>query len=473
MPNSECRMSSVEAVTQRRARWTAADGPFHASTHDLPSASDVRHSSFRLSLRRNFAWTSVGNVVYSACQWGMLVVLAKLGSPEMVGLFAFGLAVTAPVILFSNLHLRALQATDAKESCRFGDYLALRLVTTGLAAAVIGGIALANRGDVLPIILAVGLSKAVESLSDVIFGLLQQHERMDRIAKSMILKGLASLPVLGVIVLLTGSASLAVLGAAAASAAVLVFYDVPSALVVLNPSAHQSSEDRLAIARGSGPSRFSGFRPRFHGPTLLRLVWLSMPLGLVMLLISLDANLPRYFIEHCQGERDLGIFAAIAQLATAGIQVIGALAQSASPRLARHYAEGDFRAFRRLLARLGAIGAAMGAAGVVAGLVAGREMLQLFYTADYAAYTGVFLIVMVAAGLNYMATFLGTAIMSTRVFGRLLLPHLLLTVLTATCAALWIPRLGLAGAAWTTVVLGAGSCIVPTLLLVRQLSRTP
>ena len=30
-----------------------------------------------LSLRVNFAWTLAGTVVYAACQWGVLVVLAK------------------------------------------------------------------------------------------------------------------------------------------------------------------------------------------------------------------------------------------------------------------------------------------------------------------------------------------------------------------------------------------------------------
>jgi hypothetical protein len=44
----------------------------------------------RLSLRLNFSWTMVGNFVYAGCQWGMLMVLAKLGTPEIVGTFALG-----------------------------------------------------------------------------------------------------------------------------------------------------------------------------------------------------------------------------------------------------------------------------------------------------------------------------------------------------------------------------------------------
>src|SRR5262245_17210531 len=52
-----------------------------------------------LSLRRNFSWSFAGNAVYAGCQWGMLMVMAKLGSPEVVGQFALGLAVTGPITM--------------------------------------------------------------------------------------------------------------------------------------------------------------------------------------------------------------------------------------------------------------------------------------------------------------------------------------------------------------------------------------
>ena len=95
-----------------------------------------------LTLRDNFSWTFVGNVVYAASQWGILTVLAKLGSPEMVGQFALGLAIAAPVVMFTNLQLRGVLATDARDEYRFGDYLALRLCATLLAMLTISGLVL-------------------------------------------------------------------------------------------------------------------------------------------------------------------------------------------------------------------------------------------------------------------------------------------------------------------------------------------
>src|SRR5207249_11641930 len=45
-----------------------------------------------MSWRSNFAWALSGNVVYAACQWGMVIALAKLGNSFMVGQFSLGLA---------------------------------------------------------------------------------------------------------------------------------------------------------------------------------------------------------------------------------------------------------------------------------------------------------------------------------------------------------------------------------------------
>src|SRR3984957_8650959 len=89
------------------------------------------------SLWLNFSWTIVGNVVYAGAQWGILVLLARLGNPEAVGQFSLGLAITAPIMLFASLQLRAIQATDARLQFQFRDYAGLRILMTIVAACLI------------------------------------------------------------------------------------------------------------------------------------------------------------------------------------------------------------------------------------------------------------------------------------------------------------------------------------------------
>jgi O-antigen/teichoic acid export membrane protein len=413
-----------------------------------------------LSLRANFTWTFVGNVVYSACQWGMLALLAKLGSAEMVGQFSLGLAVTAPVIMLTNLQLRTVQATDAQGEYPFDSYLGLRLVMTALALVVIVGVVLVSgyRVETAWVVLVIGLSKAIEAISDVFYGLCQKHERMDRVAGSLMIRGPLSLAMLGIGVYLTGSALWGTAGLVAAFVLVLVGYDIRSGVQILRTASQPGG-----TSFGGGGWRVE-LRRRWKWGTLARLAWLALPLGVVMMLISLNTNIPGYFIERYLGERELGIFSAMAYLMVAGNQVVVALGSSASPRLAKHYAQEDVTAFRTLLLKLVGIGALLGLAGMLISSVAGREILTILYRAEYAEYPRVFLWLMGAAAIRYVTSFLGYGMTAARYFQAQMPLFAIVAGFTAMVCLWLIPSHGLRGAAMTlvisAVVQAVGSMIV-------------
>jgi O-antigen/teichoic acid export membrane protein len=417
---------------------------------ESPRARNPDPMATRLPLRINFLWTFAGNGVYAACQWAMLVLFAKLGTPALVGEFALALALTAPIILFSNLQLRGVQATDARDLYRFGDYFGLRLVTTALAvvALVLFAFASGQARQTTWIIVAVTAIKGFESLSDLSYGLLQQHERMDRIAISMITTGLFSLGALAAGLQLTHSPVVALAVVAATRLVLFVAYDM-----------RQST--RLLAATGQSPL------PRFDWPTQRQLVTLSLPLGLVTLLVSLNANIPRYFVEHLLGSAPLGIFAALAYLMVAGNIVILALGQSASPRLARLYAAGDAAGFRRLLGRLCALGVALGAAGVALVALVGRPLLTLLYRPEYATHQRLLLVIMVAAAVSYVASFIGFAVSAARYFKSQVPLFIVVDGLTALGCLGLVRAWGLDGAAWA-LVLGAAAQLVGSLFIVRH-----
>jgi O-antigen/teichoic acid export membrane protein len=391
-----------------------------------------------LSLRANFSWTFAGNIIYAVCNWATLVVLAKLGTPVIVGRFALGLAVTAPVILFAGLQLRNIQATDAQRKFLFREYFGLRLVMCLLALLAIAGIIVASgfEPELSLIVLIIGIDKIADAVSDVIYGLLQQHEQMDRIAISNILKAVLSLVLLALGEYFTHSLVWATAGWCLGSIVVMLGYDLRNGRIVLK----------------SLSSALDSLKPRFEARTLARLTWLALPLGVTTLLISLNANIPRYFIENSSGERALGIFAALAFLATAGTNVTSALGQSAVPRLAKYYAAGDGRAFRMLLLKLMGIAALLGSAGVVVGLIFGRAILTVVYRPEYAQQTDVFVWLLAGAGVAYFASFIGYGTTAAHYFK-------LQPVILAVCAgstfllcALLVPSRGILGAAWAMLV---------------------
>ena len=400
----------------------------------------------------------MGNAVYAACQWGMLVVLAKLGSPEMVGEFTLGLAITAPIFMFSNLQLRHIQATDAKQRYVFSDYFGLRVISTVMALGVVVAIVLIGRyvpQEPLTIeacltILLMGLAKAFESVSDVLYGLIQQRERMDRIAISLMIKGPLSLLTLGLGIYLTGNLLWGMIGLAVSWGVVAFGYDLQSGKAILSLMKLEPSNEPNV------PRKSFSIRPRWQINTLKKLVLLAFPLGLVMLLISLNVNIPRYFVERYLGPQELGFFAALAYLMVAGSMVVNALGQSATPRLAKYYATGNSNAFGQLLLKLIGIGAALGIVAVSVAIVAGEQVLTLFYDAEYAEYANLFAWLMVAAGISYISSFLGYGMTAAQYF-QVQMPLFTLSTTVSALTSFWlIPKLGLQGAA---IALIAGAIV--------------
>lgn len=394
-----------------------------------------------ITLRRNFSWTFIGNLIYSGCQWGMLVVLAKLGNPEMVGTFTLGLAVTAPVMMFSNLQLRDIQTTDAKNHYLFNDYLGLRLITTGLALPIILWITLATgyKGETAIVIILIGFAKGLESISDVFYGLLQKHEKMDRMAVSVMMKGPLSLLMLSTGTYISGSIVWGVVGLVIAWACILLIWDIPSYRWLINKF----------TSEGEIPDSLEGktAKPRWQLGTIRKLIWLSLPLGLVMMLISLNANIPRYFLEQSLGKKELGVFAALAYLIVAGNMVVSALGSAARPRLAKYYAGGNVSAYQKLLLQLVAIACLLGLSGILVAWVAGGQILTIVYQPEYAKYTELLIWLMVTAGIGYVSSFLGEGMTAARYF-RTQIPLFIIVTSTSAIASFWfIPRNGLKGAA--------------------------
>jgi len=398
----------------------------------------------RVSLRRNFIWTFAGNSLFGASQWAILSLIAKLGSREMLGDYALALALATPVVMLSHLNLRAVLATDVREQHPFGDYLAVRISASALALAAVAVLAVLWRGhpEVAWSILLLGVSLTADTTSDTFYGALQRRERMNEIAHSMIARGIFSLALLAAVLWMTGKLAPAVAALAAGRTLVLLAYDMP---------------------RGSAGQRMagSGYKSQW---VLFRT---ALPLGLVLMLVSLAGNLPRYAVEAFLGTAELGAFAAAAAFLAAGSTVVNALGQASTASLARLFSAGDYAGFRRTAARLTGLALGLGLAGVCGAALVGRMILRLVYSPELEAYSGLLVKLMVSGIFVYGAIVLGYISTSTRSF--LSQMPLLALVAGISGAASWtlVPLAGVDGAA-LAVALAASVQIVGQFWIVHR-----
>jgi O-antigen/teichoic acid export membrane protein len=402
----------------------------------------------------NFLWSLAGNLTYSLCQWAMVMSLAKFGSTEMVGQFALGLAITAPVFQFFNLQLRTVQVTDARDQHMFRDYLGMRIVTSAAALFIVGLLTLWTRypAQTALVVVLIGMAKTIESLSDIFQGLFQKDERMDRVAQSLIFKGLLSLAFVVLALRFSGNIVVACGMLVLAWATVFLVYD-------------------LRKGRAQFAGRWVKLIPRFDRSVFTKLFLLTLPLGFVMMLLSLNSNLPRYFLARHVGESAVGIFSALMYCIVAGSTVINALGQTATPRLAKLYGTGNLSAFRALLAKLLVFGAAIGFIGLTVALFLGREILTLLYRPEYAQQARAFFWLMLAGGVMNVSGFLGVAVTAMRGFKQQAWIHLCCTVVGLAASAVLIPARGILGAAISVLILAVAGLLGFSIQLVLMMTR--
>jgi O-antigen/teichoic acid export membrane protein len=142
------------------------------------------------------------------------------------------------------------------------------------------------------------------------------------------------------------------------------------------------------------------------------------------------------------------MFAALAYFTLLGSRIVHSLVTAVSPRIARHYADGDHRRYGRMVVLLCGSALLVGAAAILGALFLGRWALTLVYGPEYAQDLPLFVWLMVAAALEFLCVGLRLALFAAR---QLKVQVLLLSasVLTVALASLWwVPSAGLVGAAW-------------------------
>lgn len=401
-----------------------------------PPAAVTAHEKDALrpsSLRAGVLWAGTGHAIYLACQYGMLMAIAKLGTQADVGMFVLALAVTAPVIIMSQMQLRQLHVTDGPGEAAFGDYLTLRLVTTALALLAVAVVVLVAGYDrrMVAVTAAIALAKGFESVSDIAHGTLQREERMDVVARSLALKGICSLAVLVAVLAVARDLTIAVAAMAAVWGLVMIGYDLPAA--------RRSS---------SNPDTRLVWRPAFAR----RLLRNGLPLAVTSGLVSLSGNLPRYFLDSFGGKDAVALFA----VAATPLTVLGlanmAVSQATLPRAAQYFQTGCNSALVKLSGSIVALQVCAAALVAIVFALAGEWIMVLLFAREYASAGPIAALMAAGVALGGLGAYGSTILLAGRRFHLHLWNISVVVAVQLPICYVLIRSAGVWGAGWSEVI---------------------
>ncbi len=397
---------------------------------------------------KNILYVVVSNATTLISQFIFFIAITKLGSLELLGYYSLALAIFAPILMISNLNLRTLLATDVKNSYLFSSYLSLRLCMAAFGLLALGVvIALIGYSDnVAMILLVVGLNKTIESLGDLYYGLFQKIGRFGCIAISSSAKSVIGALIFIFIMKESHNLTLSIISATIVSSVVLLFYDIH-------------------IAR---PYTKDPNHPMFNRE-LLSLLGVSLLGGLGMTLAVLEASIPKYFIDHFYGVKELGIYTTISLILIPYSALMSSTTAVFTPTLARKLYSNDAPGFANLMRRQLMVILFFGSLTFVFCSLFGNDILNLLLPTDSTQNLNVLLILVAASIVSSIAGLLGAMITSLRALLSQVLIHLFITATSfASCYYYTVVAdLGIAGASIAQLLFSGVSVLLFAFLLIK------
>lgn len=409
------------------------------SSKEQPSSSGtVAAGSYApleaLRLAPSLGYSVFGQTVHLVGQLAILVALTQLRGVEAVGEFGLAIALTTPFFMFVSMGGKSSQASDVSQRYSFGEYagLVLFLAAAATIASIAAGLLFASTERALLVVVIIALTKAAESVSIVSYGAFQQAGRPDKISRSLMLRGILTVPLFVALLWAGVPLGIAFLAQLLVWSAIAILRDYP-----------------LASRMAAGAT----VRPSTDRRRLLLLARETWPLGTSYAVNALLETLPRLFVERALGLSAVGILTVVTYFQKAGAMLIASISQPLVNRFARLRQGGDSRALRMTFIALFALVALCSLAGIVLVAVSGEWILRTMFGPELARADDLLMLIALALSAQLFSVLPQSLLHADRRYNTFLYRELASVLVCFGLLALFVPPMGLVGAGYA--ILGA------------------
>ena len=180
-------------------------------------------------LGKSVIWNTLGNLVYYASQYVLLILAQRLAGATVSGQVSVAMSIAAICLSFSNYGMRSFQISDFAHKYNdkvYRDSRRLTVLLAGLGCAVFA-FAVSYTPEQRWVILLYTIARLSEGYIDVWHGYLQKADRMDLVGKLFGLRGILTIVGFAGGLMLTKNVVVTMGILAVLSWACVLFADVP------------------------------------------------------------------------------------------------------------------------------------------------------------------------------------------------------------------------------------------------------
>lgn len=343
-----------------------------------------------MQFKKNFIWNTLGTGLNAFNSLFFMIIATRINGVEKAGVFSIAFS-TACILYAIGLYAgRVYQVTEPDKKITNKDFIVSRIITDIIMMVALIVFCIVRRYDTQKFIIffLLTLYKVLEAFSDVIYGVLQKHEKLDIVGKSLFLKSLLSIILFLVVNIITKNMILAISSMLIICIIVMISYDFRKANEYIDYNEKVSKKNVINILKKG----FFVFSISFLGMYVL--------------------NAPKYAIDTYLTSDIQTIFGIIVMPAT----VVGLIAQFLIHpylnQIVELYENRDLKKLKQLILKLILVVVGFGIFASFLGYVIGTQVLGIIYGLDLSMYKLGLAVIIISATLYTIGT-LYSAVLTT------------------------------------------------------------
>ena len=180
------------------------------------------------SFRSNFIWNILGTGLNAFNSLFLLIAVTRINGINDAGIFSIAFSTACILYVIGTYAGRVFQVTDNDKSITNMDYVANRLITCVLMVICVFAFVLIKQYDSYKagIFILLAIFKCLEAFSDVLYGVLQKNDLLNKVGKSYFIKGILSIATFVIVDAITKNIFISCISMIIIWICIIIFYDI-------------------------------------------------------------------------------------------------------------------------------------------------------------------------------------------------------------------------------------------------------
>ena len=402
-----------------------------------------------VQFRKNFIWNIIGTGFSAFNSLFFMIVVTRINGVDEAGIFTLAFSTACILYMIGIYAGRVYQVTENDSEISNKDYIINRFITCGLTLILVIAFTLIRQYDIYKssIFIILAIYKSLEAFSEVLYGILQKNNMLEKVGKSAFFKAIIGIIIFVVIDIITKKMLISCISLVVVNLIIILFYDTFNIKQFISKDETINKKSILKIFRNG----FFTFAIAFLG------VYLT--------------NAQKYAIDNFLTENIQAIFGIIIMPAT----VMGLLAQFIIHpflnQLFNNYNNKEYEEIKKMIFKIMIFVLGVGGICCILGYLLGTPVLGLLYNIDLHEYKLALLIILMGATLYTIANIISSILVTMRYTFIQFILSLIVVLIEYIISSLLVQKFEIMGATYAyliTMILYCITYVIMVFLLINK-----